>query len=814
MFNFLNKVEPYNTDFDNSRHKITNKRDSIWQTNLVELFDSVESAYVWQYRQFIDPDCVSKSGFIAISSGCYPITGYTKEEMIESNTNMLLEIIHENDYQKYIKNIASYVVEGKTDSLLENYNLKNGKKVSVNVILHEKTQEYLDFIGMTTDLPHKEQLDLILENSEDMVMIDDGVSRFMDYVANNNIDVKTITMDMLAEFPKEILPNIIYVSSSYINFGFEDNPVGKKITNYVDNECIQGVVLMFLKCELNDRKRANNFLVHGKMNGIPVEINISKMGDKLLSVVRNITDRIKRFEAEKKLAIQTVARKKDAEANSFIRHEVKNGLFSAQAQILGLKEMYINAIKTSDVYKQDFHHDILNRYNEIEFELDTTLQTILSEAMAKDIMNEEYISKKEKVNLIDLLGKIKGDRYKWFINPNEFPNILSDPLLLFYIMRNALSNANKYGERCGDITINISIINKTLEINVKNLPGEEHDKLINIENPNIIFDKGVRLHNNIARSNKSCLSAGDGAWVMQTCAKMCDGNCSIAFNKEYTLFRFECDVELAIEDKDYKNFIFPNNTFVYIIDDSKIQRRMMKRQIELIQKDVINIIVLGNGEEEITNIYSYLFESITNNKDAKHIIICDENLDYKINGCLQCESGSLICRKLKETIMEKNYITFIRSANDSLHECNIYLERADALLPKAMLTTYELKQKIIKVWLEYFGYVKSSTIDYNLEGDMQEIIEIFLEDIDDFVAVEPSGYDWASFWSELHKLKGTLNILQELRNNTDIIALIESMRENNFDSDFKNLWLGLCEDLLKLKFEMITILNELISKNK
>ena len=173
--------------------------------------------------------------------------------------------------------------------------------------------------------------------------------------------------------------------------------------------------------------------------------------------------------------------------------------------------MYINAIKTSDVYKQDFHHDILNRYNEIEFELDTTLQTILSEAMAKDIMNEEYISKKEKVNLIDLLGKIKGDRYKWFINPNEFPNILSDPLLLFYIIRNALSNANKYGEKCGDITINISIINKTLEIIVKNLPGEEHDKLINIENPNIIFDKGVRLHNNIDKSSRSCLSAGDGA---------------------------------------------------------------------------------------------------------------------------------------------------------------------------------------------------------------------------------------------------------------------------------------------------------------
>ena len=814
MFGFSNKVKPCDVEeFDNSRHKIYNTRDTIWQNNLVELFDSVNTAYVWQYRQFINPECISSSGFIAVSSGCYQITGYTKEEMLSTKQNILYELLNEKDYERYLGHMKEFVVEGKSDSMIQWFDLKNGKKIMVNVILHEKTTDYLDFIGITTDMPHKEQLDLILENSEDMVMIDDGIDRIFTHMYENKIDLSTYSHKEMLELPNHLMPTILYVSSSYKNFGFDENPVGKKILKYVDFECIQGVLLKFIKISMNDKKKPF-FLVHGKMNGIDVEINISKMGNKLLSVVRNITDRIKRFEAEKELAIQTMARKKDAEANSFIRHEVKNGLFSAQAQILGLKEMYINAMKSNDVYQQEFHHDILNRYNEVEFELDTTLQTILSDAMAKDIINDEYVSKKEKINIIDLLGKIKGDRYKWFLNPNDFPNILSDPLLIFYIIRNALSNANKYGEQWGDIIISININNKKLTITIKNFPGENHDKLVNLENPNIIFEKGVRLHKHEKKNSKGFLSAGDGAWVMQTCAKLCNGLCEIVFNNDHTLFTFSANVELAIESSDYKNFKFPENTFVYIIDDSRIQRRMMKRQLEKIQANDLNIIVLGDGEEEIKNLSKYLIQCINNNPEQKHIIICDENLDYKINGTLHCESGSLICKEIYETInknkqynKDNNFITFIRSANDSDKECDIYLERADGILPKAMLTTYELKEKILKVWMRKFGFVKSSTINYNFEGDMKEIIEIFLEDIDDFVAQPPSGYDWPSFWSELHKLKGTLNILNETTNNTPAIAIIESLRDNNFDSDFDTLWHGLCEELQSTKINVKEILN-------
>ena len=531
------------------------------------------------------------------------------------------------------------------------------------------------------------------------------------------------------------------------------------------------------------------------------------MGDKLLSVVRNITDRIEKFEVEKKLAIQTVARKKDSEANSFIKHEVKNGLFSTQSQIKVLKDMYINAIQTNDVYKQEFHNNIIDKYNEVSFELDTTLQTILSETMAKDIINGEYISKKTRVNLINLISKIKGDRYKWFINPNNLPIILTDELLLFYIIRNAISNANKYGEKHGDIIINININNTILEVSIINMPGDNHDELVKIDDPNIIFNKGVRLHNIVdEKNNKHCSSSGDGAWIMRNCANICGGDCDIMFNSTHTKFTFKCEIEIAFEIEDYKNFIFPQNTYIYIIDDSKIQRRFMEKYIKNIQSFNINIITLGNNEDEIENLYDYLFKNINDHKNSKHIIICDENLDYKINGSLKTVSGSSVCEKLKNNIINKNYITFIRSANDSKLDYKLYLEKADAILPKEPLTLYEIKEIILKMWFKHFGYNINSTIDYNIDTNIKDIICIFLEDIDDFINITPNYYDWNSFWCELHKVKGTLNILNNYTDNTDTISLIESMRTNNFDSDFHILWYGLCENLKQIKQNVIELI--------
>tara|TARA_B100000085_G_scaffold275103_1_gene292625 strand:- start:1796 stop:4306 length:2511 start_codon:yes stop_codon:yes gene_type:complete len=749
-------------------------RDIIWQENLVKMFDKIETSYVWQFRWNVKNN---SGGFIAISNGCNAITGFSKEEMLRCDTGCLMaKILVEECYKFYINNILEFINGTRTESVQE-YNLKNGKRINVNVLLHEKTEDYIDFIGLTTNLPHKQQLDLMVESSKDLIMIDDGGLN-------------------------SVFPKILFTSDSWKYFGFSISPDGTFIDNYIDI-----VMLEQSKYEKEEQIKKYGYwdkiTITGKMNGIHVESILSKMGDKVLSVTRDITDRLKRHEAEKALAIQTTARKKDAEANSFIRHEVKNGLFSAIGQVDSMKEMYINAIKDNDVYSVDFHSDVINRFGEIAYDLDGTLQTVLSEAMAKDIMNNEYIARKEKVNIGDLINRIKGDRYKWFLNPKEIPNILSDGQLLFYIIRNALSNANKYGKEWADITIMISIVNTKLIINIENEPGVNHDKLVNLDNHNIIFEKGVKLHKQTKLKSKSCLSAGDGAWIMQTCAKLCRGICTINFNPDKTIFRYEAPIELSIDSENIVNFKFPDNTIIYIIDDSNIQRRLMNAQLKNFKLPPENIKIYGKSKDEIVGLENILYENIVKFEEYYHIILCDENLDYTVDSTLYYESGSDICKKLKEKLHEKlngkNYITFIRSANDSKSDIEKYLRLCDGFIPKAMLTFNDLKEIIAKQWIKHFGMVQTSAINYTYNGDHKELIDLFLGDIDSFMVLEYKSMDWNSFWSDLHRLKGTLGVLKTTTNTSTAITIIESLRDNNYDNDFNIIWDGLCEELKIIK---------------
>lgn len=55
-------------------------------------------------------------------------------------------------------------------------------------------------------------------------------------------------------------------------------------------------------------------------------------------VLRDISERFQRFEAEKQLVIEVTERKKDAEANRFTRHEVKNGLLAAIGLVDSMRE--------------------------------------------------------------------------------------------------------------------------------------------------------------------------------------------------------------------------------------------------------------------------------------------------------------------------------------------------------------------------------------------------------------------------------------------------------------------------------------------
>jgi hypothetical protein len=60
------------------------------------------------------------------------------------------------------------------------------------------------------------------------------------------------------------------------------------------------------------------------------EATVTRVEDNaLMIVIRDISERQKRFEAEKQVVSESTARQKDAAANRFTRHEIKNGILSA-----------------------------------------------------------------------------------------------------------------------------------------------------------------------------------------------------------------------------------------------------------------------------------------------------------------------------------------------------------------------------------------------------------------------------------------------------------------------------------------------------
>jgi hypothetical protein len=57
------------------------------------------------------------------------------------------------------------------------------------------------------------------------------------------------------------------------------------------------------------------------------EAKVSRLDENsLIVIIRDISERVKIFETEKKILMEATSRQKDAEANRFTRHEVKNGL--------------------------------------------------------------------------------------------------------------------------------------------------------------------------------------------------------------------------------------------------------------------------------------------------------------------------------------------------------------------------------------------------------------------------------------------------------------------------------------------------------
>lgn len=284
---------------------------------------------------------------------------------------------------------------------------------------------------------------------------------------------------------------------------------------------------------------------------IPSEAKVSRLdANALIVIVRDISERVRVFEAEKHILFETTSRQKDAEANRFTRHEVKNGLLAAIGLYESLCEAQMSQLTKSQnktpnfgiglgfSEPSDISEDVVRCMNELGKNLHETLDTVLIEAMTRDLIHDLYRPHREIMNVssvlsgfddahshsLDVSGVGNLTRFPLITRPSPIPVFYFDPNLLRYLHRQALSNACKYGKTHGVVLTEILYDEKRqkMQINVINQPGNFHEKLIAMgsEAEELVFTKGCQLHetfhnddtSRMTKKSEAAALPGDGAW--------------------------------------------------------------------------------------------------------------------------------------------------------------------------------------------------------------------------------------------------------------------------------------------------------------
>ena len=510
------------------------------------------------------------------------------------------------------------------------------------------------------------------------------------------------------------------------------------------------------------------------------EAKITRLRDSaLVMVLRDTSERSRRFEAEKKYVSESTARMKDAEANRFTRHEVKNGLLSAIGlcdsfgdtleDIMKLQEG-IEAAKAAAAKAADESHLVIDAPNDVRIidpsttvclhELDRTLNEVLhmvlADAMAREIVHDVFEPRWEYADVLGCLSShhhLRGfqslslsDRFPIIVRPSPMSRMRCDLQLLSLIHRSAISNACKFGKKGGQVLTEVHFLKDdgpgasgVLEMRVTNLPGPNHDLLLEMGSvgEDLVFAKGGALRTMLARRgaiNVRGKASSNGAWIVQKGARVMGGVCNMRFLPDKTEFtlRFPTDIAKEGEADDAgdetpkERFRIPDNTWGIAIDDSKIQRKLLERFLQYagVRKD--RIIVLGKDTTEIEGFVDFVSDFLDQHPNDHIFIIADENLDVVLDDAHHTTvSGSLCIESIRKRILpdqERRMLALVRSANDSANDVAIYNSRAHGFLPKAPLQRDKIPDMISPLWEKRYPKSLAKSL-YESKGSDEDIDE-------------------------------------------------------------------------------------------
>lgn len=365
----------------------------------------------------------------------------------------------------------------------------------------------------------------------------------------------------------------------------------------------------------------------------------------------------------------------------------------------------------------------------------------------------------------------------------------------------------QYGKKDGIVLTEVrySTRTKELELDVINSPGPKNDELVAMgyAASEKVFAARTRLHD----GDKDEISSGDGAWIMQKCANTLGGKCQIQFQKQRTVFSFRCTVDVyQLPWQRNEAFEVPSNTWGLAIDDSSIQRRLMKRILASIGVHPSKLLVMGESPEEADVFGSKVAEILRENPSDYVFALVDENMDYKE----QRISGSSLMQNVLLGLSEEESsraLVLIRSANDSAEDVALYKSRVHGFFPKTTMTKERSREIAAPLWRERFGQTDEGEDGSNdgmstVTNDMITKAELMgsLMRAQKFIDEEVDVSEWTLIWSYLHSLLGDLRVADDFEDAVRAAELINSMRggeDGNIPKEFKQKWEEICELTIK-----------------
>lgn len=445
--------------------------------------------------------------------------------------------------------------------------------------------------------------------------------------------------------------------------------------------------------------------------------------------------------------------------------------------------------------------------------------------MARDVIHEMYVPRLERMDVNYILQQTRGFRadssqFALVCRPSPLPVLLSDQGLFKCIYGNAIRNAIKYGEHGGKITTEATYDEDTgaFELRVINLPGPGHEKLVAMGSraSELVFSHGTRLHKDSDLGRRSH-SAGDGAWIMRKCANILNGTVEIIFEEDRTIFQFRVPVEIhnSPSSGDVGAFHLPQGVWCIGIDDSKIQRKLLRRFFQHAGVREPYQVILGQNPEEISGFVEFVVDFVNRHPRDRFFLIADENLEMGNIANHETISGSECIKQIRSALdpeQESRMLALVRSANDSPQDLALYRSRAHGYMPKVPLRGLSVRETVFPLWKERFPNLGENLAD---SGRMSRIASI--ENLRDLTLISPAeilasleqidslcvrkndssvGDRWPVLWDKLHQLKGDLlsvNIDDKFATTTN---LIESLRGESQPADFMSCWLRIRADVV------------------